>query len=124
MNNINETNELIAKFMYPDNKYSVYYIPEHKYIELILGDDYDNIDYFQVEEVKYRNSWNWLMPVVEKIESLGYFVEINRWVAIYEEQDRMRTSAITIKPVGNTPKIIKVYDTCVEFIKWYNKLKK
>jgi len=78
-------------------------------------------------EMKYNKSWDWLMPVVEKIESLDpnenvthtYTVEItgngttispsvwsgNRWMIRVNSRDNR---------LSNT------YKAVVEFIKWYN----
>ncbi len=72
----------------------------------------------------YDTSWDWLMPVVEKIESLGvgFAVERNK-VSLH----------------GFIPEIIEIYswesstvhdkmtytfEGVVEFIKWYNKKRK
>ena len=27
--------------------------------------------------LKFDESWDWLMPIVDKIESMGYYIEIN-----------------------------------------------
>ena len=66
----------------------------------------------------YHTSWDWLMPVVEKIESVkAWHVEIS-------------TDSCTIhngllkKPVFETytpTKIEATHEAVVEFIKWHNK---
>lgn len=72
------------------------------------------------EMMKYHSDWNWLMEVVEKIESLGhrtiigfsgnkYYCEIalnNFFTQNFEES-----------------KIEAVYNAVVEFITWYNQIK-
>ena len=71
---------------------------------------------------KYHSDWNWLMEVVEKIESLGFDF------AIYTG------SSVSIINTDNTPfkevvsegcknKKEAVYNACLQFIKWYNKHK-
>ena len=67
------------------------------------------------EQLKFHKDWNWLMEVVEKIESLGYRIEIVKHICrIYLSNKE------TIIISENTPKIEAVYIACVEFIKWYN----
>jgi hypothetical protein len=60
---------------------------------------------------KFDTDWNWLMQVVEKIEGLGYRVEIVN-------------STSKIEPIIThseyITKIEAVYNACVEFVKWYN----
>ena len=65
--------------------------------------------------LQFHSDWNWLMEVVEKIESLGYRIEIVKHICrIYLSNKE------TIIISENTPKIEAVYNAVVEFIKWYN----
>ena len=58
------------------------------------------------------------MEVVEKIESLGYYVNITgTYVSIGAIESK--TNPIFIEKDSNI-KIEAVYNACVEFIKWYN----
>ena len=67
----------------------------------------------------YDVSWDWLMPVVEKIESLGYETEIKYDQSIfvrigaggYENQTQFMSDGRT--------KIEATHKAVVEFIKWY-----
>ena len=74
--------------------------------------------YYEDCELEYHTSWDWLMPVVEKIESIGgQQVFINGSSCnIYGERHE------TIKAYGN--KLESTYASVVEFIKWYNENKK
>ena len=66
-------------------------------------------------ELEFHSDWNWLMLVVEKIESLGYRIEIVKHICrIYLSNKE------TIIISENIPKVEAVYNACVEFIKWYN----
>jgi len=64
-------------------------------------------------QLQYHTSWDWLMPVVEKIEHTsayvnvkGCHVKISTWVDV------------------NAPtKLEAVHKAVVEFIKWYNEQK-
>jgi hypothetical protein len=83
--------------------------------------------------LKFHNDWNWLMEVVEKIESLEFYpknstcigfdsfgVEINK-----KRCDITRYGDFTLNLLqGNgSTRIESVYNACVEFIKWYNENK-
>jgi hypothetical protein len=60
-------------------------------------------------ELQYDKSWDWLMPVVEKIDG------------IYD-YDRSMYNRVVELPVS-TP-INEVYKAVVQFITWYNENKK
>ena len=70
-------------------------------------------------ELRYHSSWDWLMPVVEKIESLGYTVDIAN--SDYQIRKTGDTEAFIFHYGPDRPKIKAVYEAVVEFIKWYNK---
>lgn len=59
-------------------------------------------------EAKYDTSWDWLMPVVEKIRPLAYKIDI----------DSTAWRRLSGKSIFS--KIEDVYHAVVEFIKWYN----
>ena len=101
-----ENNKLIAEFLgYIDNGCSE---------DGFLIHPITNYD-VEISSLKYHEDWNWLMEVVEKIESLGYRIEIVKHICrIY------LSSKETIIISENIPKIEAVYNACVEFIKWYN----
>ena len=73
--------------------------------------------------LKFHSDWNWLMEVVEKIESIEYGIY---QVDILQEGCKIleRCRLLIDKRVGklesDTTKIESVYLACVEFIKWYN----
>ena len=101
-----ENNKLIAEFLgYIDNGCSE---------DGFLIHPITNYD-VEISSLKYHEDWNWLMEVVEKIESLGYRIEIVKHICrIYLSNKE------TIIISENTPKIEAVYNAVVEFIKWYN----
>lgn len=76
-----------------------------------------------IDALKYHEDWNWLMEVVEKIESIEYGIY---QVDILQEGCKIleRCRLLIDKRVGklesDTTKIESVYLACVEFIKWYN----
>lgn len=76
----------------------------------------------QADELKYNSSWDWLMPVIEKIEEMGvkitislFSVEIKSRFGIGPEYDNGFA--------GGGSKIELLHHALVEFIKWYNQQK-
>lgn len=65
----------------------------------------------------YHNDWNLLMPVVEKIETLGFNVNI---VSIWCDVERKTMKVDLITEADGETKIQATYKAVVEFIKWYN----
>lgn len=68
-------------------------------------------------ELKYHTSWDWLMPVVEKIESLGYEVVITETdcYVIVEKEPIYKAYESNLET-----KIASTYNLCLSFIKYYN----
>ena len=90
-----EGNELIAKFIGRNKSY----------------DERDRIYH-------YDTSWDWLMPVVEKIESLGWDIEIikNSCAIRCGNKPNRFFETLTICDL----KMEAVWSSIVKFIKWYN----
>lgn len=73
------------------------------------------------EDLKFNSDWNWLMEVVEKIETLESIgIDFYKGcIDVYNEE----TNLIRINRKGLT-KIEAVYNACLEFINWYNEQNK
>jgi hypothetical protein len=110
--NTTENNKLIAEFMGFKRKGNSHII--------LLKDGFVPFER-NVGHLEFHTSWDWLMPVVQKIDEMGYNVHISRIsckITPILENDNVITSFVC----GNVDKKIKlVYDTVVEFTKWYNK---
>ena len=112
MSEIEKNNQMIAEFMNCIIKkmgdtlhgHAIYAIPTTKYYEF-PEEDYKG---YRVEFLKYHSSWNWLMPVVEKI------VPPHGQVL-----DGIKYQTAVVDALG-TARIEKVYDVVVEFIRWHN----
>lgn len=92
-------NKLIAEFMGLTEPYE---LPQHGTIR-------PNGDFkteFTLDQLKYNSSWDWLMPVVGKIEKTPNIYDIEEFLLIRDELC--------------TARIETIYDSVVEFIKWYN----
>lgn len=117
MENILENNKLIAKFM------GGYQYDNHD--DFITFDETNNTfsnDTISLKNLKFHSDWNWLMEVVEKIESLEYDVNIEFATCV------ILKNVDDFKPIfghgSNFSKIQAVYNACVTFIEWYNKQNK
>ena len=113
MKNILESNELIAKFIGVELLKDL----------LASNKGFINIDIDIYEQCKFHNDWNWLMKVVEKIESIEdcvYQVDILQEGCKILERCRLLIDNRVGKLESDTTKIESVYLACVEFIKWYN----
>lgn len=69
---------------------------------------------------KYHSDWNWLMQVVEKIESLNFVVDIQNIPGLGQYCRIFSAGADVVTVRNYETKIKAVYNACVEFIKWYN----
>ena len=107
--NTTENNKLLAYFLgytqpHPDYKDASYWYKENEAPLTILSFNYD---------------WNWLMLVVEKIESLEnhkfWFESRQNLVTIYDREED-----VDIIEMSNDNKKILTYNACVEFVKFYN----
>jgi hypothetical protein len=123
-----ENNKLIAEFMgcklIGTEKDNIYYIPQHSERRLLYkGLVNESID-FKPSQMKYHESWEWLIPVVEKIESLN--------VVCFEKNLQEEGDYQCLFTKGNDIFICHYADTSkeathrvvVEFIKWYNEREK
>lgn len=77
-------------------------------------------------ELIYHSDWNWLMEVVEKIESLGYgfnffFKKDKCYVSISNFESNVFVGANGVDYNTQPNKIEAAYNACVTFIEWYNK---
>ena len=106
-------------------------------VESIPRVDYfiEGIGWVREDNLKFNSSWDWLMSVVEKIESIsfgkftgfnmgsskisasfmGFLKEVNEEGLILEP---------IIKPQKGKDRFECTYKAVVEFVKWYNKMHK
>jgi hypothetical protein len=121
-----EDNILIAKFMEWRLHEGFNYITPHFQNYVSVGNGLCQTPVHRFEELEFHKSWDWLMPVVERIEETN-FVKITRGFCGINETKTSTFNAwasyrIKVQTKGES-KIEIVYKTVVEFIKWYNKQK-
>lgn len=120
MKNIVESNKLIVEFMgysrtifmggAKDN--GSYYVEIPNYFH----------DHVIPDDLKFHSDWDWLMQVVEKIESLNFVVQVHLNSCFIKEREHfINNKAIWRGKNHAKTKIEAVYNACVEFIEWYNK---
>lgn len=129
-------NELIAKFMgVKETKgfYDSYGIQTPHYYTgngICRSASYSvpdkSFDDFIKHLAKYHTSWDWLMPVVEKIESMGFETLICSYSGQYMNilhnvsvKDATVENPTKTLGTGNT-KIQAVYTAVLSFITWHN----
>jgi hypothetical protein len=113
MNTI-EQNKLIAEFMGARKKKNAYF-----YDGILFPTGWNTC---RPENMKYHSSWDWLMPVVEKIEGMDDFE--GDFDCHFEI---LRDGCLILAWHGETlfenyekTKIQATYNTVVQFIEWHN----
>lgn len=115
--NIIEGNKLIAEFF-------GFEAAENNHYLCFIDKVTDN--YYPPQHMKFSYSWDWLMPVVEKIEKTPYLTEdgcdfccsvkILDGNTLIEDNDQKE-----IADCYGASKIDYTYKAVVEYIEWYNK---
>lgn len=124
-----EGNRLIAEFMGGTTttidtcaNHGQMQIPEWAFILY----DFDTL---KLGAYGYNSSWDWLMPVVEKIEKLPYTRYVtggfstaitSSWSFISPTEDGLREPEFKSMQGLGKSKIQAVYDTVIQFIQWHN----
>lgn len=108
-------NELIAEFMGFTKTGTFYEAQGVRY------DKYKSPDFgfTYPAEWAFDRKWDWLMPVVEKIESLGFKFTIHNDAAIVERTlNRDFKQGYHLSSIADT-KIMATNGVVIQFIKWY-----
>ena len=119
-----KNNELIAKFM--GGRYETN-LPFAYTKSGWTGTPANSIDQIvQSHTFRYNSSWNWIMPVIEKIEE-NYYTEI---IGTNTKNDNSYVMNIfdyngkfILDPHSHSSKLELIFITVVDFIKWYNQNK-
>jgi hypothetical protein len=103
-----ENNKLIAEFMNLDVGFADTNCP------MVVGEKN------MWTAILYHKSWDWLMPVVEKIESITKTTNQH----LFKKLLHYSRNQYTIFDLKLTESLIdKTYKYCIAFIKWYNENK-
>jgi hypothetical protein len=118
---IEENNKIISEFM------GYHYVPE-----TTLAHDYFMVKgrYIRPHGIKFDTDWNWLMEVVEKIETIKidklYFnvqIDKDKVSLFYTHINEPTKQTEMFFEWGQKNKIANIYKIVVEFVKWYNENK-
>lgn len=108
-----EGNKLICEFM--EKTYRMWnerllMVAEKEHEDELITSDYWH-------HCSYDSSWDWIMPVVDKIESVdGFRIVIQKNLVVCYGDGYFWNGGVT-----NDSKLMSVYWAVVEFIKWHNK---
>lgn len=119
--NTTENNKIIAEFM--GYKYS----NEDEYLQVVSGFEIDfNLENEFNEDLLFHSDWNWLMEVVEKIESISFeednFINVTIGCGFDCTIQDAHGKLFELSTCEHT-KIKTVYNACVYFIEWHNEQK-
>lgn len=70
----------------------------------------------QVRDFKYNSSWDWIMPVIEKITETIH----NPTDEYYHALNHYKHNNYNLFDLGITSSLRAVHNYVVEFIKWHN----
>lgn len=98
------------------------------------NEGWSNVGVINKRSFCFHSDWNWLLEVVEKIESMQYFnSEVQFSITKYEVKIQAVTNggSVIVSPcilsVWSTyrgrEKMKALYHACLEFINWYNQQK-
>lgn len=115
-----EGNKLIAGFM--ESVYKGHGYPNIVNF-LISPSQFETSNSFEVDELKYHTSWDWLMPVVEKISSMDsgkFSVEIDFPFGVSIKKHNIEPDEELIYGTAEETILQCLYSAVIQFIQWYN----
>ncbi|WP_439132406.1 hypothetical protein [Polaribacter sp.] len=108
MNNVNSINSEIAEFM--EYEKDVYF-PNIKYLIPNISDVENAVVWKMDYDLKFHKSWDWLMPLIKKLDSLA------SEKLTFSEFENYRTNWAMIDKPSKYP-IEKVHEQAHQFIQW------
>ncbi len=132
-----ESNKLIAEFMglhkFGNKKTSDTYhhdLPDYRFLDKKLVNP---AHHYTPKQMKYHTSWDWLMPVVDRIETFNFKVDGVTTSAdvhiVYGDcrivdEDGGGLFEFCSHSTDSGDKLQATYDSVVKFIEWYNLVRK
>jgi len=131
MENTIENNRLIAEFMGAESQADIIDsdVLEYDMFGCIgMANTFQDINakhFYHPEEMRFHDSWDWLMPVVEKIESIEdenrcakYNVNVFQCFVDIVYSNNNEGEEIVV--VDGQSRRDAIYKAVVKFIEWYN----
>lgn len=112
MSEINDQNRLIAEFM----GLSKCTDPKHADDPCYFASAYG---YQKAHEIPYRSSWDWLMPVVQRILSDTYGSILVNMNGVKDSVAPYLNACSPLKSALMKADQDKIYEGVVQFIQWY-----
>lgn len=79
---------------------------------------------YRIEEAKYHSSWDWLMTVVDKIESLGFRVYLDKYSCQIYRKDLEFPENFIIDADFQEDRLANAFDGISAFAEWWNHKKR
>ncbi len=110
-----EGNELIAKYFSAKIEGDYYFFPNRR-SQFKTG-------WFQLSRMDFHTSWDWLMPVVEKISEENNFSlsSVGMWACYFNRKDSDDPTDSICDRGGFEPLIMNVWHCVVDYLKWREK---
>lgn len=109
---IKDNNRLIAQFL----KWRLYegysYITPFFQTYMTVAHGMEQTPVHRFEELKFHKSWDWLIPVIDKIRSSDEYIAYKNDSGQFENEIHINTKFITT-----------THKDVIEYIQWYNKNK-
>ncbi len=98
-----ETNKIIAEFMGFEDESRILGGGQRMRRKTEWKYGCQQYEQYGYDQLKYHDSWDWLMPVVEKIESMGFDVNIgSNVVIVYDMNGIELTQTVAAKKIKAT----------------------
>lgn len=111
-----EYNKMCVEFLGVDNTLSCYYLPKFGLYKNSYGEIYYE-EVFKEDELKFHSDWNWIMELVEAIESFNSSMTL---FIIEDERCHVDSQLGWHIDVGTSSKKEAVVQAIYNFLKWYN----
>lgn len=102
-----------------------YYAPDRYIQRPAISGFHERPSFEAFKDLEYNRDWNWLMSVIDKIETLGYVVTITKSCCTIQtiSQDNPNWYADAKDNLGtDKTKIEVVYECVVKFITFWNSI--
>ena len=126
-----ENNKILAQFEKEQYSFLGWVLPDRARMVEVKINIWEESEIFKDSELLYHSSWDWLMPVAKKIDTIVFGLMVGG------KLENKSPDETLLKITGKDSNIIfhqgrlfvssdieEAYNACVEFIKWYNEQSK